>query len=163
MLSGASAPGVRRGYADRPRGRSEARGRRGDRGLAEDCASMDNVRMRAADSDRRSAHHTPAASTILDHVPMAVMVRAVDGTFVYANPAAAQLVGLGAPEAVGAQSSADLMARFDVYDEQGAPIALAELPGSRLLAGESDPAPLLVRNVVRATGAERWLVQHATA
>src|SRR4051794_15324352 len=35
--------------------------------------------------------------------------------------------------------------------------------GSRLLAGGPAPPPLLVRNVVRATGAERWLLQHATA
>jgi PAS domain S-box-containing protein len=94
---------------------------------------------------------------------MAVIVRAVDGTFVYANQAAAELVGLPDPEALGAESSDDLMARFDVYDEHGAPLALDELPGSRLLAGEPDPAPLLVRNVMRATGTQRWLVQHATA
>ena len=39
------------------------------------------------------------------------------------------------------------------------PLALADLPSARLLAGERDAEPMLVRNVVRATGEERWLLQ----
>jgi len=33
----------------------------------------------------------------------------------------------------------------------------------RLLAGEPDPGPLLVRNVIRATGEERWLLHRCSA
>src|SRR4051794_5406996 len=121
--------------------------------------------MRAGGSHRQAGPDTPpqAADAILDHIDMAVIVRAGDGAFVYANQAAADLLGLPSAEAIAAQSSKALMAPFDVYDEAGSPIGLDALPGSRLLAGEPDPAPLLVRNVVRATGAERWLLQHATA
>ena len=39
------------------------------------------------------------------------------------------------------------MDRFAVYDEDGSPVGLADLPSERLLAGEPDPGPLLVRNV----------------
>ena len=36
------------------------------------------------------------------------------------------------------------------------------MPAFRALAGEADPAPLLVRNVVKATGEERWLLNKVT-
>jgi serine phosphatase RsbU (regulator of sigma subunit) len=51
---------------------------------------------------------------------------------------------------------------FAVYDEEGAPVELERLPGYRALHGEPDPAPLLVRNVVKATGEERWLLNKTT-
>jgi PAS domain-containing protein len=92
---------------------------------------MSNARVRAAAShDRRAARETPAqgAGAILDHIDVAVVVRAGDGSFVYANQAAAELLGLPDREAVGTQSSDALMARFDVYDEAGAPLALGQAP-----------------------------------
>ena len=49
------------------------------------------------------------------------------------------------------------MARFLVSDEQGDELDLERMPGRRLFAGEQ-PEPLLVRNIVRATGEERWLI-----
>jgi PAS domain-containing protein len=55
------------------------------------------------------------------------------------------------------------MDRFDVYDEHGAPVALTDLPGARLLAGEPDPSPVVVRSVIRRSGRERWLLNRATA
>ena len=53
------------------------------------------------------------------------------------------------------------MARFVVFDEDGNELALTQMPARRLFAGES-PEPLLVRNVVRATGEERWLIVRAS-
>jgi hypothetical protein len=55
------------------------------------------------------------------------------------------------------------MARFAVYDEEGVELALEDFPGSRLRRGERDAPPILVRNVVRATGEERWLLQKVSA
>jgi serine phosphatase RsbU (regulator of sigma subunit) len=104
-----------------------------------------------------------AAEAILSHVDVAVMVRATDGTLVYANQAAADLLELPTPDALAHTTSEQLMARFDVYDEAGTPVLLRALPGSRVLAGEPDPSPLVVRNVIRASGRERWLRQRATA
>jgi len=49
------------------------------------------------------------------------------------------------------------MPRFLVLDEQGHELELESMPGRRLFAGEH-PEPLLVRNIVRATGEERWLM-----
>jgi serine phosphatase RsbU (regulator of sigma subunit)/PAS domain-containing protein len=100
--------------------------------------------------------------TILATVDAAIMVRHSDGRLVYANQAAADLLRLPGPEAVTTQPSHALMELFDVYSEDGDPVSLRDLPGARLLAGEVEPAPMVVRSVVKATGDERWLLNRAT-
>jgi PAS domain S-box-containing protein len=92
----------------------------------------------------------------------AVLMNDPAGRIVYANHAAAELLGVGADELVGAPPG-DLMDRFAVFDAHGRPIALSDLPSRRLLSGEPEPPPLLVRNVVRATGEERWLLHRCSA
>jgi hypothetical protein len=92
----------------------------------------------------------------------AVTVTGDNGRTIYANHAALDLLRVGSLEELLSSEAGDLMDRFDVYDERGRPIALSELPGSRLRAGERDVAPMLVRNVVRATGEERWLLNSAS-
>ena len=80
---------------------------------------------------------------------------------VYANPAAVRLLGLESPDELVNARRGELMSRFDVFHEDGRRVTLEELPGLRLLAGET-PEPLLVRNVVKATGQERWLLNKAS-
>jgi GAF domain-containing protein len=99
---------------------------------------------------------------ILGAVDAAVTVRDRHGRMVYANQAAADLLKLPDPAAVAAQPPGALMARFDVYTEDGQPVDLADLAGTRLLRGETDPAPMIVRNIVKETGEERWLLNKAT-
>ena len=55
-----------------------------------------------------------------------------------------------------------LWPRFLVLDEQGRELDLDAMPGRRLFRGEQ-PEPLLVRNIVRATGEERWLIVRSSA
>ena len=74
-----------------------------------------------------------------------------------------RLLRAGSAEELIARPPAEIMERFAVYDEQGAALALEDLPSARLRRGERDAAPLLVRNVVRATGEERWLLQKVSA
>jgi PAS domain S-box-containing protein len=102
-------------------------------------------------------------ATVLDGLAEAVTVSDAHGRTVYANHAAARLLRLTPGEQAGGASGAELMDRFDVYDEDGAPVALEQLPGSRVRAGELNPPPMLVRNVVKATGEERWLLNKTTA
>jgi PAS domain S-box-containing protein len=97
----------------------------------------------------------------LTNLAEAVMVREPTGRLVFANQAAARLLGFGSAEEVVAATADQLMALFDVFDEQGRPVVLDDLPSVRATRGEAAP-PLLVRNVVRATGAERWLLHKAT-
>jgi len=102
-------------------------------------------------------------ATVLDGLAEAVTVSDAQGRTVYANDAAAQLLRLSAREQAAGASGGELMERFEVFDEHGAPVALEQLPGSRVRAGELDPEPMLVRNVVKATGEERWLLNKTTA
>ena len=79
------------------------------------------------------------------------------GQTVFANQAAADLLGAATPEELIARRPGTIMPRFLVLDEQGRELDLESMPGRRLFAGEQ-PEPLLVRNIVRATGEERWLI-----
>ncbi|HEX3690001.1 MAG TPA: SpoIIE family protein phosphatase [Solirubrobacteraceae bacterium] len=99
---------------------------------------------------------------ILGAVDAAVTVRDRHGRMVYANQAAANLLKLPDPAAVLAYAPGGLMARFDVYTEDGEPVDITGLAGTRLLMGESAPDAMVVRNVVKATGEERWLLNKAT-
>jgi GAF domain-containing protein len=100
---------------------------------------------------------------ILGAVDAAVTVRDRHGRMVYANQAAANLLKLPDPAAVLAQPPGGLMARFDVYTEDGDPVDITDLAGTRLLMGEAAPEAMVVRNVVKETGEERWLLNKATA
>jgi serine phosphatase RsbU (regulator of sigma subunit)/PAS domain-containing protein len=100
---------------------------------------------------------------ILGSVDAAVTVRDRHGRMVYANQAAADLLKLPDPAAVLAHAPGGLMARFDVYTEDGDPVDLTGLAGTRLLLGETAPEAMVVRNVVKETGEERWLLNKATA
>ncbi len=102
-------------------------------------------------------------ATILDGLAEAVTVSDECGHTVYANDAAARLLRLTPEEQAIGATGTELMNRFEVYDEHGEPVALDQLPGSRVRAGELNPAPMLVRNVVKATGEERWLLNKTTA
>ena len=97
----------------------------------------------------------------LTNLAEAVIVREADGQIVFANSAAARLLNLGSVREVTTASPQQLMELYHVFDEAGGSLTLADLPSSRAALGE-DPEPLLVRNVARVTGEERWLLHKAT-
>jgi GAF domain-containing protein len=101
-------------------------------------------------------------AAILDGLAAAVTVIDTSGQITFANDAAVQLLRAPDAQALYAAAPEETMARFAVFDEAGEPVDLQRLPGFRRLAGEPDPEPLLVRNVVRATGEERWLHNKTT-
>jgi len=94
---------------------------------------------------------------ILVNLAEAITVMDEHGQMVFANQAAADLLGAGTPAELMSAQPGTIMPRFQVLDEQGRELDLERMPGRRLFAGE-DPQPLLVRNIVRATGEERWLM-----
>jgi PAS domain S-box-containing protein len=97
----------------------------------------------------------------LANLAEAVIVRGVDGEMLFANQAAVDLLGAASLDDLLAASSDELMALWETADEDGHGLHLQELPSSRALRGER-PAPMLVRNVSRATGRVRWLLHKAT-
>ncbi|HWH12833.1 MAG TPA: SpoIIE family protein phosphatase [Solirubrobacteraceae bacterium] len=98
---------------------------------------------------------------ILANVAEAITVIDADGQTVFANQAAADLLDAQTSSDLIQAPQGEVMKRFLVLDEDGRELDLDEMPARRLLRGE--PAePQLVRNVIRATGEERWLVVRAT-
>jgi PAS domain S-box-containing protein len=114
--------------------------------------AIDNARLF---SDLRRVEQR--LETILVNLAEAITVVDEHGQTVFANQAAADLLGVEDPGELTAAAPGTIMERFLVLDEQGHELNLERMPGRRLFAGE--PAqPLLVRNIVRATGEERWLI-----
>lgn len=92
---------------------------------------------------------------VLHNLVDAVTVQKPDGGLVYANQAAAEMLGAESAEQLVATPPGELVSRFRSYTEDGAPLDVERLPGRRALRGES-AEPLLVRAVNPATGEERW-------
>jgi PAS domain S-box-containing protein len=98
---------------------------------------------------------------ILDVLGEAVTVQDSAGRMVYANEAAARLLGSTSAEELLALPGVDLAARFDIFDADGGVVTFEDLPSSRLLAGLDAP-PLLTRSVHRESGRVLWLLTKAT-
>ena len=85
---------------------------------------------------------------VLEHVLGALLegVLVVDagGKRVYANEEAARLTGYPSVAALLEAPPEEAAARFDIRDRSGRPIAAADLPGRRVLAG-AETRPMLVR------------------
>jgi PAS domain S-box-containing protein len=94
---------------------------------------------------------------VLRNVAEAITVSDRAGKTIFANQAAAELLRVQAPEQLTSAQAGAIMGRFLVTDEHGSQLDWQDMPSRRLFNGEP-PEPLLVRNVVRDTGEERWLM-----
>src|SRR3954466_4972490 len=118
--------------------------------------ALDNARLFA--ELRRTEGQLEA---VLANLAAAVTVQAPDGTLVYVNQAAAEVMGCSSPEEVLSTPLAQLVDAFIILDEDGRAFDLRELPGRRALAGE-ESRPTLTQSVTKATGEVRWSVTKAT-
>jgi PAS domain S-box-containing protein len=98
---------------------------------------------------------------ILANLSEAVTVQDSSGELVYANQAAAAIMGSDSPEQLLATPVAEIAARFWQFDEQGNPFPQDAYPGRLALRGER-PQSVVMRQVDRATGEERWVRLAAT-
>jgi PAS domain S-box-containing protein len=98
---------------------------------------------------------------ILGALAEAVTVHDERGKLVYANPAAATLLGAESVEELIAAQPGELAARFIITREDGTPVQASDLPGHRAVAGEASPT-LLTRSVHKRTGRAYWLFTKAT-
>jgi PAS domain S-box-containing protein len=98
---------------------------------------------------------------VLGSLAEAVTVHDERGQTIYANQAAATLLGRASPEEVTQARPGELAERFAITNEDGTPVALEDLPGRRLVKGEDAPE-LLTRSIDRQTGQGYWLLTKAT-
>jgi PAS domain S-box-containing protein len=115
--------------------------------------AIDNARLFSA--LRRVEQRLEA---VLVNVAEAITLTDDRGRMVFANQAAAELLGASTPAELMSAAPGTIMPRFLVLDENGRELDLESMPGRRLFSDERQPEPLLVRNIVRATGEERWLI-----
>jgi signal transduction histidine kinase len=81
---------------------------------------------------------------VLGRISEGITIRTADGRIVYANEAAAELLGLDTPGEVLGSPPGELRRRFEIFDSGGRPLDPSELPGERAQRGE-DESELLVR------------------
>jgi PAS domain S-box-containing protein len=98
---------------------------------------------------------------LLDASPDGISLQDRTGRLVYANAAAARLCGFDTPEELVDASTEGILARFELLDEDSAPLPVERLPGSLALQTGQEAAAT-IRFVVRATGEERWALVRAT-
>jgi PAS domain S-box-containing protein len=107
--------------------------------LAGQCAQA-TQRVRLYEQERAAREQLDA---ILRGVADGVVVQREDGTFIYANDAAARLAGFAtADEYVGGQSLA-ISRSLSVVDADGRPLPLDQLPARRAFRGEDAPAMIV--------------------
>jgi PAS domain S-box-containing protein len=82
------------------------------------------------------------------------------GRIIYANEAAARMVGYPSAREFMEASPDEVLIRFEVLDEEGHPFPPERLPGRRALADE-EGAEEVLRFRVLATGEERWSIVKA--
>jgi PAS domain S-box-containing protein len=119
--------------------------------LADRCAlAIDNARLHTSLREARDD-----VTAILEGVADAVTAQAPDGQLVYANEAAVRLLGYTNAEEMLAAPPSDIVDRFEMLAEDGAPLDFDVLPGRRALLGEHPP-PMTVRYRARGSADDRW-------
>ncbi len=97
---------------------------------------------------------------ILQGITDGITVQEPSGKLVYANEAAARVLGFGSPEELLRTPVPDVIRKFEVLDETGLPLPFERLPSRIAMRGEM-PQEQLVRFRVVETNAERWSVANA--
>jgi PAS domain S-box-containing protein len=83
-----------------------------------------------------------------------------EGRFLFANDAAARAVGLDSADEIVALSPKELLARFEIYDSEGASVKAEDLPSAKALGGTEGSAVIRIRS--RSEDWERWLALRST-
>jgi PAS domain S-box-containing protein len=128
------------------------------------AVAVDNARLygRVHEAEAELRVSRDQLQAILDGVADAVTAQTPDGRVVYANDAAARQLGQGSSEDLLRAGAERFMSSYDLFDEDGHPFPVEELPGRRALRGEN-PGPALLRYRDRETGDEMWALIKATA
>jgi len=144
--------------------------------LAEELArraalALDNARLyeeaQREISEREMIQHELHSSRdqleiVLQGVGDGITAQDPTGRLIYANEAAARIIGYSSVQALLEAPMREAVERFEVLmDESGQPFPPSKLPGRRALRGEEGAEAVVCFREV-STGEERWLVSRAT-
>jgi PAS domain S-box-containing protein len=112
---------------------------------------------RSAESSAKAARQAAGQlEGALKELDVGITLQDTAGMVVYANAAAARIVGLATPDELRAVGPAERMKLFDVLDEQGAALPFERLPARAVLLGHG-PADLLVQVKTADRRETRWV------
>jgi PAS domain S-box-containing protein len=120
------------------------------------AAAADRRRTEAAVRESRTQ-----LEAIVRGVADGITVQAADGSLVFANEAGARFAGYESLEEFVSTPIATITSRFELFDEDGAPLTTAELPG-RIALAEGRESERVIQYRIRATGERRWSLVRAT-
>jgi PAS domain S-box-containing protein len=125
--------------------------------------AIDNARLytqlrRTEGELRKSAEEVDA---ILRGVASGITVQDTAGRLVFANEIAAEMLRAASVESLLGTPPAEIMQRFEIYDENLEPLAVEQLPG-RLAMDGTRPSDRVVHFKERATGEAHWSLVKAT-
>lgn len=72
-----------------------------------------------------------------------ILVYAPDSRIMYANEAAAQMIGFASVQEMLEAQQPGMLNKYELIDEQGQPFPHAHLPHQRVLAGELDAQAMI--------------------
>jgi len=97
--------------------------------------------------------------TVMRTVDEGILVQGSDGARVYANDSAARVIGFSNAAELLAADREEVLGRFEILDENGAPLPPDELPGRAALRGTTAQRVICYR--IKATGERRWSLVRA--
>lgn len=100
--------------------------------------------------------------TILEGIAAGVTVQDEDGRLLFVNDDAAALAGFASATEMLDASPGEILARFELIDEDGSPFDHARLPGRRVFAGQA-AEPVLIGFRLVGEPAARWSMLRARA
>jgi PAS domain S-box-containing protein len=115
-------------------------------------------RKRAEEALRQSREQQ---AIILAGVADGITAQNQKGRLIYANDAAARLIGYPTPQALLDAPTAEVMRNFQLLDDAGQPVSSERLPGRLALRGEP-PEPRMVHSRDVRTGEEHWSLVNAS-
>ncbi len=118
-------------------------------------SGVDEVRGRLPPLESRAD-----LEAVLGQVADGITVQDRNGDIVYANDAAARLVGFESASEFLATPVAEVVGRFEMFDDTGHPFPVERLPGRLALTGVASEEVICYR--IRETGVRRWSVVRAT-
>jgi|GEM_PF-1669750 len=127
----------------------------------EEIAWRENAQKQLLQLQEELRYSKDQLETILATSADGITVQDQTGRLTYVNDAAAMLTGFPSAEAMQQATTKEIMGRFEMIDESGAPLPLERLPGRRALAGEIAPEEV-VGYRIKKTGEERWSSVRAT-
>jgi PAS domain S-box-containing protein len=127
---------------------------------AREVAGREQARLR--ESEQRYRELSRQLEIVFEGVADGITVQDTSGRLVFANTAAAKICGFATAAELMSTSPADVVAKFEILDEQGQPVVAQDLPARRVLNGEEGASAVLcVRE--RTTQKSWWVQLRATA